>query len=232
MEKHSISVDDEKVSAFHMPEGSEKWIFFCHGFADTKERSMKPLAEEFNDRGFNTVVFDFRGNGESSRKFRDATLSTRIEDLEAVINHFDPEKCFVYGTSFGAKVAFHTAAKNDLVDSLVVKAPVTYNKIMGKFREVMKEKGEAEFYGKKFGKKFFDDLDSYSFENVEDKLDVPTAVFHGGSDTTVHPEKTLEAAKKLNVELQIRKIRGEKHSFSDKAEEKLVKEAIRWLEQF
>lgn len=229
MEKHSISIDDEQISAVNMSSKSEKWIFFCHGFADTKERSMQPLAEKFNDRGFNTVVFDFRGNGESSREFGEATLTSRIEDLETVIEYFDPNTCFVYGTSFGAKVAYHSASKNGHINAIITKAPVTYNKIMDKFRKVIEEKGEAEFYGKKFDQRFFDDLDSYSFDDITENLDIPVAIFHGSEDTTVHPEFSFKAAEKLENEVSLHKMKGEKHSFSDEATERMIDLSVAWL---
>jgi len=232
MKKHSIKLEDEEISAVHTSGNSEKWMFFCHGFADTKERSMQPLAKKFNERGFNTVVFDFRGNGESSREFQEATLTSRIEDLNAVIDYFGPEKCFVYGTSFGAKVALHTAVENDQIDVLVTKAPVTYNQIMDKFRKIVEEQGEAEFYDKKFGQKFFDDLDSYSFEKVIEKLEVPTAIFHGSDDTTVHLENSIEALKGFETESCLYKMKGEEHSFSEKSEERLIELSVAWIESF
>jgi dipeptidyl aminopeptidase/acylaminoacyl peptidase len=229
MEKHTIDLDEERISAIHLPDESEKWIFICHGFADSKERSMLPLAEKFNDKGFNCVVFDFRGNGESSREFAEANLSTRIKDLKAVIKHFNPEKSVIYGTSFGAKVSLHTIAQTDLANMLVTKAPVTYNPIMDKFRKVIEEDGEAEFYGKTFDMRFYEDLDSYSFEDAAEKIDIPIAMFHGSEDTTVHPENTFRAAQQIDSDVMVQKMKGEKHSFTDKATEEMVEKTVSWI---
>ena len=221
--------NNETVSAISVEADSEKWIFLCHGFADSKERSMLPLAEKLNSKGFNTVVFDFRGNGESSKEFGEANLTTRIEDLNAVIDHYNPETCIVYGTSFGAKTAFHSVAGRKDVDLLVTKAPVTYNKIMDKFRKVIDAEGEAEFYGKTFDKRFYKDFDQYSFDSVIDKLDVPVAIFHGADDTTVHPEHSFKAAESLEPDVMLQKFAGEKHSFSDTGKEKLIEKMVSWI---
>lgn len=229
MKKHSISIDEEEISAVHIPDESEEWVFLCHGFADTKERSMLPLAKMFKERGFNAVVFDFRGNGESSRDFREATLTSRIEDLRTVIDFFDPGRCFIYGTSFGAKVTYHAASTMDGIDAIVTKAPVTYNEIMDKFRKVVEEKGEAEFYGKKFDQSFFDDLDGYGFEDVVRDLDVPVAIFHGGEDTTVHPRYSFRAAEELHTDLSLNMFEGQEHSFTDEATERMVEISVTWL---
>ena len=230
-EKHDIELSaDEQVSTIHLRSDSDRWIFLCHGFADTKERSMLPLAEKLNEKGFNTVVFDFRGNGESSREFSESNLSTRTEDLNSVIDHFDPENIIVYGTSFGAKTGFHTVAERNDVDLLITKAPVTYNKIMDKFRKVIEKEGEAEFYGKTFDKRFYEDLDKYSFQEVVENIDIPVAIFHGAEDTTVHPENSFKAAQELEPDVMLQKFSGEKHSFSDNATKKMVEKVVDWIE--
>ncbi len=227
-EKHSVKLgSDEKVAAVHEKADSDDWVFVCHGFGGNKDRQGEYL--DLAEKGFNTVLFDFRGNGESDGDFIDQTLSSRIEDLEAVVEHFSPSSCVLFGTSFGGKVAFHASVELD-ADAVIGKAPVTYNSIMDKFQAAVKEKGEFEYIeGKPIDQRFFDDLDTYSFEDAEGRISAPVAIFHGSDDTTVHPENSFKAAKQLETDVMLQKMKDEKHSFSEEAKQKLLGHMTTWL---
>jgi pimeloyl-ACP methyl ester carboxylesterase len=230
--KHRIPVNEnEDVSAVHHEADSDKWIFFCHGFGSNKKGSYIPRSEKLQENGWNAVRFDFRGNGESDGEFIEQNLSTRIEDLGSVIDHFDPESCVVFGSSFGGKVAFHFAAEDKRVEAVIGKAPVTYNDIMSKFRAVIDNKGRFEYIeGKPINERFFEDFDQYSFSDVAESLNVAVAIFHGGADTTVHPKKSFQAAQELSTSVSLHKLKVEKHSFSDEAEEFMLSQMVSWLD--
>ena len=232
MKKHFIEVENnEKVAAVHHEASSDKWIFLCHGFGGNKDRGNKTRAEAYNEAGWNTVRLDFRGNGESDGEFIEQDLSSRIKDLEAVIDHFRPDKSVLFGTSFGGKVIFHTAIQKE-VDGVIGKAPVTYNRIMDKFRSVINEKGTFEYIdGKPIDERFIEDLGSYSFSDVEDQLDVPVFISHGAADQTVHIENSFEALKKLDVDGEFQKLKGSKHSYTDEGKEKMNSAVKAWLDR-
>lgn len=228
-EKHFIEVEDsEQVAAVHHETDSDKWIFFCHGFGSDKEGSYLRRSERAVEEGFNAVRFDFRGNGESDGEFIDQTLSSKIKDLEAVIDHFDPEEYVVFGSSFGGKVALHHS-KDSEAESTILRAPVTYNEIMEKYRSVVEEKGEFTHHeGATIDMRFFEDLDKHGFDQVKD-IQKPVAIFHGGSDSTVHIENSTEAVKEFETDVFLQKFEGEKHSFSDAAEENMLDLMFKWL---
>lgn len=232
-EKNFIEVEDgEKVSAVHHEASSDKWMFLCHGYGSDKSGSYKARAEKAAEEGFNAVRFDFRGNNESDGDFIDQSLSSRIKDLQACINFFEPEKIFLFGMSFGGKVILHAAEELD-VEGLVFKSPVLFDDEMEKFRSVVEEKGTYTHFGDKtIDERFFEDLDKYSFEEACDSIDVPVTIFHGGDDSTVHFESSADAVKKFDSEALLRKFEGEEHSMSDEAEEKLRNEMFQWLENF
>ena len=229
--KHRIEVEDgEEISAVHHKVDSHKWIFFCHGFGSNKKGSYEARAERAAKEGFNAVRFDFRGNGESDGSFKDQHLSDKIKDLKACIKHFQPEKVFLFGMSFGGKTIFHAAEDLD-VEALIGKSPVTYNSVMSKFREAVEENGEFEvFDGKKIVTEFYTDLDTYDFSETLEGLEVPVAVFHGGADTTVHFENSAKATEDYSGDFMLYKLKGEKHSVSDKAEGKIQDMMFAWLE--
>ena len=229
-EKHFIEVEDnEEVAVVHHEASSDKWIFLCHGFAGSKDRGNKGRAEAFNEAGWNSVRLDFRGNGESDGDFIEQDLSSRIKDLEAVMDYFRPEKSVLFGTSFGGKVVFHTAIQRK-IEGILAKMPVTYNETMDKFRSVVDEKGSFEFIeGKPIDERFIHDLEAYSFSEVEEKLDIPVFISHGADDETVHIKHSIEALKNLDVDVELQKLKGVKHSYTDEAKAKMNESIKAWL---
>lgn len=232
MEKYYIEVEDgEEVAAVHHKASSDKWIFLCHGFGGNKDRGNKRRAEFFNKNGWNAVRLDFRGNGESDGEFIEQDLSSRIKDLKSITEHFNPGKTIYFGTSFGGKVVFHTALERD-ISGLIGKAPVTYNRIMDKFKSVIEEKGEFEYIdGKPIDNRFIEDLDSYRFEEVEEDLDVPVFISHGAADQTVHLENSVKALKNLEPDVELQKLEGVKHSYTNEAKGKMNTATVDWLKR-
>jgi len=232
-EKHFVKVNDnEEIAVVHHKASTDKWIFLCHGFGGNKDRGNKKRAEVFAENGWNAVRLDFRGNGESDGEFIEQGLSSRIKDLKTVIDYFNPDNFVFFGTSFGGKVVFHTAVETNAM-GVIGKAPVTYNKIMSKFESVIEEKGRFEYIdGKPIDNRFIEDLYTHDFSEVEEKLDVPVFISHGGADQTVHFENTAEASKKLDADLQVQKLEGVKHSYTDEGKEKMNTAILNWLERF
>lgn len=221
--------EEEEIAAVHHEADSEKWIFLCHGFGGNKDRGNKFRAEYLNKKGWNVVRFDFRGNGESDSDFIDQGLSSRIQDLKNVVENFRPDSYALFGTSFGGKVVLHAANELENVNCILLKAPVTYNSIMSRFRKAVQNKGEFEYIeGKPIDKQFFDDFSKYSFSEVLD-LETPIAIIHGRKDTTVHIENSFNAIEDLDTDATLYALEGEKHSFSDKGDEKVCELLESWL---
>src|SRR4030095_8448903 len=66
------------------------------------------------ESGFAPARFDFRGAGESGGSYRDATIASRVADLEAVLEHLAAHPSLsgrfgLLGSSLGGFVALHTA---------------------------------------------------------------------------------------------------------------------------
>lgn len=220
-ENLDIELEDERsLDVTCARTANSDWLFVCHGFGGNKERQSEYL--ELKDKGLNVVTFSFRGNGDSSGRFINQDLSTRIEDLKTVVNHFDPENFVLFGTSFGAKVALHsTDGLNPEV--LVLKSPVTFNRTMQSIRNAVEEKGEFEFIdGKPIDMSFFRDLDRYNFKDVASDIEASVIIFHGADDTTVHVENSLDAVKLMDTDVFLKKLEGEKHSFSEEAKKSMM----------
>jgi len=230
-EKSMIEVNDgQKISAVYHEADSDKWVFFCHGYGSNKEGSYEMRAERAVEKGYNAVRFDFRGNGESDGEFIDQDLSSRIKDLKTVIDFYSPRKIFLFGMSFGGKVVFHSAEDLD-VEAVIGKSPVTYNSIMSKFEKVVEEKGSyTHFADKTIDERLFQDFRDYSFESVTENLQVPVAIFHGGSDSTVKFESSARAIENFETDSMLYKLEGEEHSMTEEGDKKILEMMFAWLE--
>lgn len=233
MQEERIEVEEgEEISTAYHEANSDRWVFFCHGYGSDKEGSYEKRAERAAEAGFNAVRLTFRGNGESDGEFIDQNLSSRIRDLKAAIDFYNPERIFLFGMSFGGKVVLHSAEELD-VEAIVFKSPVLFDDEMEKFRSVVEETGTyTHFEDKTIDKRFFEDFDTYSFEEAVEELDMPVAIFQGGDDSTVHFERTADAVKEMDTEVMLRKFDGETHFMTDEAGDKLLEEMIWFLERF
>lgn len=217
--RHTVDVDGDEVVAVHHESEGDRWMFFSHGFVSDKTGSYEERCERAVKEGYDAVRFDHRGCGESDLRFQEQTLSTRIADLRAVIDYFDPGAYVLFGSSFGGKVVLHTATEDDSVEAVVTRAPVTY----------------ADFFDGNlpdgFGGEFAEDFRSHGFEKVERELDVPVAVFHGRDDETVPLESVLDSINGMNVDILLETYAGENHRFSRESEERMRDSMFGWLER-
>lgn len=240
---HTITVaDGESVVAVHheceKPTGQNgetpEWLIFCHGFRSDKSGSYRHRCERAVEEGYDAIRFDFRGSGESDRAFVDATLSTRIADLQAVREYFGPESYALFGSSFGAKVAFHAACKphgtDDRLRAIVGRAPLTYNRAFEVYRELLEEVETLHIDDDHaVDEAFFDDFDRYDFADVAAGIDVPVALFHGRDDNTVPIADSFDAAATLETDVLLQTYDGEGHRFSENAETRLLDQTFGWL---
>ncbi|MFP4174464.1 MAG: alpha/beta fold hydrolase [Halobacteriales archaeon] len=220
--RHTVPVDGEEVVAVHHGSDGERWMFFSHGFVSDKSGYAGRCERAVNE-GYDAVRFDHRGCGESSRPFGDQNLTTRIADLRAVVEYFGAVSPVVFGSSFGGKVAFHAVAGelSGDVEAVVARSPVTYNEPMERYRTEQEGTGVADA--------FFEDLDGYGFETVEENLDVPVAVFHGRDDEVVDVRHSFDAVRALGTDAVVEAYAGEGHRFSRDAEARLRDRLFGWL---
>jgi hypothetical protein len=92
-------------------------VIACHGMGASKDSDKyRQLGGELPAAGLALARFDFRGSGESDGLPRDATIETRVEDLEAVLGHLGgrPEldgRFGLLGSSLGGYVALWAASR-------------------------------------------------------------------------------------------------------------------------
>jgi pimeloyl-ACP methyl ester carboxylesterase len=212
--RHSITVDGEDLVAVHHEADANRWLVFSHGFLSDKSGSYEARCERAVAEGFQAVRFDHRGCGESDRAFGDQDLTTRLADLDAVLEYFDPGRCVLFGSSFGGRVALH-AGTDERVEAVVARAPLTVT-----------DSGVFEAYA---DEAFLAAFDRHPFEAVARDLDVPVAIFHGREDDTIDPADSRVAAGVLDTDLLLQQYAGEGHNFSREAEDRMREQLFDWL---
>lgn len=230
-ERHAIPVADrESVVAIHHAAPTERWLVFCHGLRSDKSGSYERRCRRAVEEGYNAVRFDARGCGESDGEFVDATLSSRLADLGAVVEYFDPGTYALFGSSFGGTVALH-AATRDAVAAVATRAPVTYARAFEEYRDTVESGGVYEFEdGCRLDGRFFADLDDRPFEDAAARIDVPVAIFHGGHDGSVPVADSFAAARALDTDVLVEKFAEEGHVFSEGAEARMRERLFCWLD--
>lgn len=243
-ERHTIPVSDgESLVADHhpAPDPDADWFVCCHGFASDRSGSYESRCERAVAEGYHGVRFDFRGCGEADGAFAAATLSARIADLRAVLDHFAPAATSVvlFGSSFGGKTALHAAVgdgpggdgtPDERVAAVATRAPVTYARAFEPLVEAVRAQGEVEYApGFPVDERLVDDLAGYDFDDVADRLDVPVAVFHGRDDDSVPLADSLDAVGALATDTALWAVADEGHRFSRPAEARMRDRLFEWL---
>lgn len=232
---HVIDVDGDDLVAVHHEATTQKWLVFSHGFVSDKEGSYESRATRAVEEGYNAVRFDHRGCGESDRSFGEQTLSTRIADLHAVLEHFQPESCVLFGSSFGGKVVFHAASElhqatdEHCLRALAVRAPVTFIDVFDHYRPTNAHHSTDSQQGVGLSATFFEDFDSYPFASVTGN--VPVFIFHGRADETVPISSSLTAIEELETDVTFQQFVDEGHNFTREGEQRLQDQLFGWLSQ-
>jgi uncharacterized protein len=105
------------VGVLHLPgSGPSACVVACHGMGACKDSDKYLLlGRDFPEAGLALARFDFRGSGESGGLYRNATVASRMADLEAVLDHLKGHEALdgrfgLIGSSLGGFVALWVAS--------------------------------------------------------------------------------------------------------------------------
>jgi len=104
-------------------------IIVCHGFTGSKEGNGEALkmADELGRLGYNTLLFDFAGCGESEGMWEDITLSSHMEDLGSIVDWCEKQgfsKFILTGRSFGGTTVLCYTARDPRISGACTWAAV------------------------------------------------------------------------------------------------------------
>lgn len=119
VERFSIGVEGAQVvGVLHLPRSAPAaCVVACHGMGACKDSDKYLLlGRDFPEAGLALARFDFRGSGDSGGLYRDATVASRMADLEAVLEHLKGHEALdgrfgLIGSSLGGFIALWVASR-------------------------------------------------------------------------------------------------------------------------
>lgn len=107
------SFDDLILKAQYIEQGSQKKVILAHGFGNTSD-SMGKLAKFYYDRGFDILLPDSRGHGDSEGDYIGYGWHDRLDYLDWIdllIEEHDADEIILHGNSMGAAVVLMTSGE-------------------------------------------------------------------------------------------------------------------------
>lgn len=218
-------------------------LCLCHGMprggtADPNDRGYAGLAEKFTAEGFLTVIFNFRGAGESEGNF---DIRGWTHDLKYVLEciyrmkEANTNKVSLMGFSAGAAVSIYTASQDQRISSIVACACPDTSRL-AKDREL------AQTVVKDYRKmgvikdvdfppslqqwmQGFDEV--YSGKWIDRLSPRPILIIHGDQDDVVAPSSALNLYNHAGEPKEILIVKGAGHRL--RISEEAMNHALAWL---
>ncbi|MCD6575977.1 MAG: alpha/beta fold hydrolase [Nanoarchaeota archaeon] len=237
------------VGILHEPkEKTDKVMIIAHTFKGDKDYQpiIEAAAEFLSMNKIAVLRFDFAGCGESEGDYKDATISSEVEDLKAAIEFVEKlgyKKIGLIGFSMGATVSI--IAYDSKIKTLVLWSPLLNPKIQyeryKKFEEELKISKfivrERKIDKKKVrvGYNLFKEWGSLNMIPFIETVDCPVLSFIASEDKEVcNREENLKMFKFFpNPKNKLVIVEGVDHDYLDKEKAKKVILATRnWLRKW
>lgn len=206
-------------------------VVFCHGFTGNKIEHhfmFVDIARALEKLNIAAVRFDFTGSGESDGNFKEMTITTEVEDCEAVLeycktlDYVDRENINILGFSMGGTIAIINSAKHlDIIKNTILISPATdmYGLFIAAVREekldILLEKNYVNFDGNLLSKKAIDDAFNYRIFDYIKKMKQNILIVHGTNDESVPPMSSEKIKEILKNKVQLKFVRGAGHCYSE-----------------
>lgn len=229
MERFLISVEARMISGvLHRSAAGAPAIVCCHGLFSSKHSDkFLQIAEAFSQDGFTVVRFDFGGCGESTGDIADTTVTSRLQDLGAVMTYM-AEKCSlrgpcgILGSSFGGYVGLLHAAKNPVAALSVWSTPCDLLAISSNIPRADLQKLKQDFFADARG---YDLLSAVAgMKSVQ--------VLHGTADEIVPAEHADRIYRALHSPRDLFMLQGADHSVTQPAtRQQAITASLAWFKK-
>ncbi len=243
-----MKADGLRLAAeIYIPEAKGPYpaVCICHGvpakrMPDPSDRGYPVLAERFCSEGFVSLIFNFRGTGESEGNF---DMSGWTRDVRAAIDYLfsleevDKSRLSLMGFSGGAMASVYHAAHDDRVTSVVACAcPARFFDI-SEFSKLEEFLTHCRQVGIVRDSSFPPSLEEWAngFNMVSptrwiDRISPrPLLIIHGDKDVTVPPSHALELYQKAREPKEIAIIKGAEHRL--RLSQPAMDTALMWLKK-
>ena len=213
VERFSLKVGGVAVvGVLHLPpSGPAPCVVACHGMGASKDSDKYVLlGRDFPEAGLALARFDFRGSGESGGLYRDATIPSRIADLEAVLDYLAGHPSLdwrfgLLGSSLGGFVALWVASRRrEVIPVVTWNAPASLNALAASRFADVTSPGAALVADVRAGR----------------YVEAPAGVRHvlvvqGGADDVVAPADGRILFERAGEPRELRLLSGADHRLSD-----------------
>ena len=218
-------------------------VILCHGIPGGRKDPHDPgypkLAEVLSEEGYQAVIFNFRGAGESTGDF---DIIGWVEDLKGVLDYLftipnSPHRVALFGFSAGAAVGIYAAAHDNRVNSLLLcGCPADFDSVVSEkranqFLEHAREVGIITTPG--FPPNRFDWVKGFQDIRPEHWIgqikSTPKLFLHGDNDEVVSVDHAFRLYEKAQEpkDLIIIKNGGHRLRLNDEA----MNSALEWLKK-
>lgn len=214
--KGSFSIDTEdghKIPVILTKNNNQHLLIMSHGI--TTEKTEDGLYSEFSKnilfKNFDSLMFDFRGHGDSLIPFRAISIEGEIIDLKVVLNwaqNQNYQTISYLGSSFGASIALLVSVSYDLtlLSSAVFWNPVIDYKILSDNIDI------------EWPPKMIQEMRRMKPQDVQ-WPNIPLLIIHGKSDTIVPIEQSNIYVKENPAYTRLSSVDNVGHGFDHKIKE-------------
>jgi uncharacterized protein len=214
-----------------IPSGKKMFpcVVLSHGLVSSKESSKYVvLSEKFAEAGIAACRFDYHGCGESGGNIEETTLTIRLENLDAVVEHIiahnriDGKTIGILGSSFGGSACVVKAARDPRIKCISFWA--TPYRV---------EKPEDERISEiRFKDTIYTDFATYDILSEAQKVSCALGI-HGEMDEVVPCQEGKTIYRNMKKPKKMEIIKNADHVFSNPAHrEKAITFALNWFRRY
>ena len=251
MEEMFIENGEKRLKAFVYCSSNRRAVIMCHGFSGNSSGIFGPeLAQSLSNSNL-VCRFDFSGQGESSGRFYDTSISTELADLDIIVRYvretYTPQNIILLGHSFGAAIAILYATQHSVDGVISLSGEGDLKKALdiefsAKQQKELEEKGEVRFqnWSKEgdedlLGRQFYDDMKRYNTLRAAREISGPVLYIHGKSDEEIPYSASEEMYRQGGKNRELAIVEDANHIYNWFSENKKITEMTKvinsWLEK-
>ena len=213
---------------------SRNLVVIGHGVTGNKDRPfIVALAEALACSGIPALRFSFSGNGASSGRFVDSTISKEIEDLGAMLDALKGFTIGYAGHSMGGAVGVLLAARDERVELLISLAGMVHTKAFAQREFGNVKPGEGFMWDEPaypLSQAYMDDLTKLnSVVDSASLIHAPWLLIHGTADDVVPNQDSRDIFARANQPKQLIELEDSNHVFAGTFTSMMIERVIAWL---
>ncbi|MFV0394045.1 MAG: alpha/beta hydrolase [Coprobacillaceae bacterium] len=220
-DEYMQSRDDLKLHAYQIENEVEtnKWVIICHGYT-SEASNMTASAKNFNTLGYNILLPDARGHGQSEGDYIGMGWDERLDIVDWIDQIIEKDKdaqIVLYGVSMGGATVMMTSGEDLPSNVKVIVEDCGYTSVRGIFSYQLQETfGLPSFPVMDFANLVTNFKAGYSLNEASaieqvKKSKTPILFIHGDEDTFVPSHMVEEVYEAATIEKDIYIVPGAGH---------------------